>query len=475
MANRLFNPNDTYFSADGTEAAAGYQLFFYQSGTSTKLNTYSDEDLTIPNSNPVVLDSAGRTGPIFLQNLPYKVVLAPATDTDPPTAPIWTADPVYASDYSTVAQFYSVNGSPNGVLAGNQGSATQPASVAWDFTNNVLYVCTLTGTSSTAVWSAVNSSSTANVNIAPQGYLTPVSGTPIITGDAIAATSIYYTPYKGILVPIYNGTTLISTSIVSELSYTLTSSLSANNIYDCFIFSLNGVVTLGTGPSWAAGTSGSITPGSCARGTGTGGTSLSMIQGILTNTVSMSIRYGDGTNTITVAPNEATYVGSIWIDGTNGQVTCHRSFGQSRKFGLWNAYNRVPIRLLVGDSTTSWTYNSSTVRPANNNTANSGSSFTGLAEEWIDSSYFAAQPHFGNNGFADAIGLGFNSTTAFSGFYYNTSADNSGGTGTVSSRYEASPSLGINTVTCLESASASTTTTFFGTQTSMQLTIGYDG
>jgi putative ABC transport system permease protein len=33
------------------------------------------------------------------------------------------------------------------------------------------------------------------------------------------------------------------------------------------------------------------------------------------------------------------------MDGTNGQVTCHRSFGQSRKWGLWNAYNRRPLYL----------------------------------------------------------------------------------------------------------------------------------
>lgn len=82
----------------GTSAGVpltGAQLFFYTSGTSTKRNTYSESTLTTANTNPVVLDSAGYTGDIFLTpGVDYKVVLAPSTDTDPPTAPIYTWDPV---------------------------------------------------------------------------------------------------------------------------------------------------------------------------------------------------------------------------------------------------------------------------------------------------------------------------------------------------------------------------------------------
>ena len=80
--------------------------------------------MTTPNTNPVVLDSSGRAGSIFLPNLKYKVVLAPANDTDPRASPIWTIDPVYTSGVSTVAQVQAVNGNPNGQLAGMDGSAT---------------------------------------------------------------------------------------------------------------------------------------------------------------------------------------------------------------------------------------------------------------------------------------------------------------------------------------------------------------
>lgn len=45
------------------------------------------------------------------------------------------------------------NGNPNGQLAGTAGSINTPAQLAFDFINGIFYVCTTTGTSSTAVWS----------------------------------------------------------------------------------------------------------------------------------------------------------------------------------------------------------------------------------------------------------------------------------------------------------------------------------
>ena len=81
-----------FFANDGT-IAAGYKLFAYAAGTTTKINSYSDAALATPNTNPIVLDSAGRAT-IFLSATSYKFVLAPPTDTDPPSSPIWTRDNV---------------------------------------------------------------------------------------------------------------------------------------------------------------------------------------------------------------------------------------------------------------------------------------------------------------------------------------------------------------------------------------------
>lgn len=50
----------------------------------------------------------------------------------------------------------AVNGNPNGQLAGTAGSVNTNSQFSFDYTNGVLYICTTTGTSSTAVWSQPN-------------------------------------------------------------------------------------------------------------------------------------------------------------------------------------------------------------------------------------------------------------------------------------------------------------------------------
>lgn len=84
------------FFTNGGVPAASYQLFIYLAGTSTKTTTWSDADQNSANTNPIVLNSAGRnpSGGIFLGTSTVKFVLAPPTDTDPPVAPIWTLDGV---------------------------------------------------------------------------------------------------------------------------------------------------------------------------------------------------------------------------------------------------------------------------------------------------------------------------------------------------------------------------------------------
>lgn len=69
---------------------SGGKLYTYVAGTTTPQATYSDVDLTIANTNPVVLDSAGRAT-VFLSGASYKFVLTDAND-----AAIWTQDNVQA-------------------------------------------------------------------------------------------------------------------------------------------------------------------------------------------------------------------------------------------------------------------------------------------------------------------------------------------------------------------------------------------
>ncbi len=79
------------------EPIAGALLYSWIAGMSTPLATYSDSDLTIANTNPVVADGGGLFGPIYLSPQGYKFGLYPANLAPPvvPTdTPYWTQDNV---------------------------------------------------------------------------------------------------------------------------------------------------------------------------------------------------------------------------------------------------------------------------------------------------------------------------------------------------------------------------------------------
>lgn len=88
---------------DSGAIAPSSRLFFYLAGTSTKTDTYSDAALTTPNTNPVVLDSAGRARIFLVPAVSYKVVMAPPGSDDPPSSPIFTQDNVVGYATSDVA------------------------------------------------------------------------------------------------------------------------------------------------------------------------------------------------------------------------------------------------------------------------------------------------------------------------------------------------------------------------------------
>lgn len=89
-----FGPKPAFFDASGTPDLS-YKLFAYVAGsTSTKQNTYTNSTGNVANPNPIILNALGQTpnGFWWTSGQIYKIVLAPATDTDPPTNPIWTVD-----------------------------------------------------------------------------------------------------------------------------------------------------------------------------------------------------------------------------------------------------------------------------------------------------------------------------------------------------------------------------------------------
>lgn len=232
----------------------------------------------------------------------------------------------------------------------------------------------------------------------PQGRLTLVTATPIMTTTQSAKTTIFYTPHIGNQVPIYNGTSMISTAI-TELSVATTdttkspAAIGASKVNDWYVWNDSGTLRLSHGPDRASDT----TVGDFVR-----------VGGILLNNT-----------TITNGPaaSRGTYVGTTrsnsssqldWIYGTYAAPPV------AAWFGVWNAYNRVQVTSQFGEITDSWTYGTGTWRAANNSTTWRASYVVGLPEDPVDVRYNALLT--GTTGTINAVaGIGVDITTAYTG------------------------------------------------------------
>jgi hypothetical protein len=217
--------------------------------------------------------------------------------------------------------------------------------------------------------------------IIPQGRLTLTSTVPVMNNSVAGATTIYYMPYNGFYVPLWNGSVLVPTSIGAQLSNVTTDATKnpaaciASRVYDLFVWNDAGTMRLSRGPPWST---------SSVRGTGAGTTELTKaFGGIWTN----------GWN-ITNGPlaNRGTYVGTFV---TNATSTIDWVFGTASsgvtptRLGLWNAYNRLRFIGGMREGTASIGYGSSAgPRPFNNNSSQFIQFVRGLDE---DSFYFRFQ------------------------------------------------------------------------------------
>ena len=499
-------------SINGSLANGSVGMFY--PGTTNPKPTWQDPNQLAMNSQPIPLDANGcaviyGTGSYRQQlfdslgNLVWDQL---TTDTSATNNVFWAGtaggtpniitvtDAGFNGTDGSIIQFVALstntttatlNPSSFGAIPITKPTASGPVSLAaGDITQgNVIEVVYRAGTNTFQLLSAVPSGTNTSSVSAPQGYLTLSNdpANPIITADVTGATTVYYTPYVGNQVPIYNGVAFVPFTF-SQLQLTLTANFLANTIYDVCIFANNGSPTLVAGPAWS-----NSTAGAGVRGTGANSAQLARVQGFWVNAVSMIGT--NGGSSFSIAANQCSYVGSISIDSTLGQVSAYRSYGQNRKFGVWNAYNRVPIILKAGDPVANWGYSSATVRASNGNSANVVTLFTGLAEEMTDAQFFQQLQISGTgipstNGQAH-IGIGLNSVTTNSGTNFTIEYQFSPSSGTFTyvsiavakARYLAPPMLGINNFQATESTpqATSATVTYFGTEPSMLLSVGYRG
>lgn len=94
MAVNIAPPARLQFEDANGNPLSGGKLFTYLSGTTTKQSTFTTSTGGVANANPIVLNASGYTpsGVWLTAGISYKFVLAPSTDSDPPSSAIWSED-----------------------------------------------------------------------------------------------------------------------------------------------------------------------------------------------------------------------------------------------------------------------------------------------------------------------------------------------------------------------------------------------
>jgi hypothetical protein len=127
------------FVDNNNNLLVGGLLFVYAAGTTTKQAAFTDASGATALPDPVVLNARGEvaassTGTscgLWLDpTLAYKLVLAPATDSDPPTHPFWTIDNIVSPQSAILAAVSeyqaSLGGTPIGGMIAYGGAAAPP-------------------------------------------------------------------------------------------------------------------------------------------------------------------------------------------------------------------------------------------------------------------------------------------------------------------------------------------------------------
>lgn len=132
-----------FFDNNGKPLVGGL-LFVYAAGTTTKQAAFTDASGLTQLPNPIILNARGEVAPsatgtscgLWLDpTLAYKYVLAPATDTDPPTNPIWPGvDNIVSAASAVLAQLAAFQATLGGVQIGSlQAYAGSTAPSGWLF------------------------------------------------------------------------------------------------------------------------------------------------------------------------------------------------------------------------------------------------------------------------------------------------------------------------------------------------------
>lgn len=254
-------------------------------------------------------------------------------------------------------------------------------------------------------------------NTPAQGRLTTESGVPVSSSDRTGQGTLYYTPYQGSRISVWDGSKWLFHKF-TERSLALSATSGKN--YDVFVYDNSGTLTLELSAAWTT---------DVARAD-----ALTTRNGVLVKN----------------ADNKRRYLGTIRASGANVVADA-----VATRY-VWNYYNRVP-RLLKALSTTSaacsasWSYLGSTTKVEFVTGANEAMVLAQAGSMPLGAAYEASGIGLDTTGFSSA---------ALRGVY------NAGAPGTYNiTEFRDFPGLGYHTLNHIERCSSAWSTVYMNYST----------
>ena len=297
----------------------------------------------------------------------------------------------------------------------------------------------------------------------PQGRLSLSSTSATMTASdpgPAACTTLYYHPYVGNRIPIFDGTNMVMQNFAS-LSCSVTDTvknpgiIGIGTVNDWYIWDDGGTLRLSHGPAWTD------------LSTRSAGTLLTKVGGLWVNNAP-----------ITNACNaqRGTYVGTTYSGG-DGKLYWIESLGDgtggANYLYVWNAYNRVSVTPIAGDPSGSWSYSGSAFRDSNGNVNGARHTFvSGLAEDGVSASFSQRVDNPGAGyailGIRKSVGIG--SSSAIADYYLFVAGGSNFRVASVDAGYP--PFLGQAYIAATETADGTNPVSFNG-QNYQQLVLNW--
>lgn len=137
MAVLMPNGKQQFFYTNGLPLVGG-KVFTYAAGTTTPKATFSDSAGSVPNTNPIILDSRGEA--LVYWSGAYKVVLQDALGNTLYTVDNYVTDPAAIAAAALAASNATLQGSTGASLVGFQGSGTTTLRTVQDKLRDVISV-----------------------------------------------------------------------------------------------------------------------------------------------------------------------------------------------------------------------------------------------------------------------------------------------------------------------------------------------